>query len=298
MSITSIMVNYMFSKGDRERDAGLTTPDDVERKNNISYGPHRKYHLMDIYYPKQRTGKLPVIISVHGGGWVYGTKEVYQFYGMSLAQRGFAVVNFNYRLAPRYQYPSQLEDTNNVICWIYDHAEDYGLDLGNIFMVGDSAGAHMLSLYSCICTNPEYAKQYNFHVPEGFLPKAIALNCGVYDIHKAMAGNQQMEGLMKDFLGKRNYPSGLETINVIRYVTKDFPPVYLMTAEADFLKDQAPDMEEKLKEFGIPYEYKLYGDEQNQLQHVFHCNMRLADARECNTAECNFFRNYMTASAD
>lgn len=295
MSFTSIMVNYMFSKGDRERDAGLTSPEDVERRDDISYGPHNKDNRMDIYYPKQRTGMIPVIVSVHGGGWVYGSKEVYQYYGMSLAQQGFAFVNFNYRLAPRHRYPSPLEDTNNVIRFLHEHAKEYGLDLGNVFMVGDSAGAHMLSLYSCICTNPEYAKRYSFRVPEGFVPKAIALNCGIYDIHLALGENKQLNGLMKDFLGRKEFSKKLEDINVISHITKQFPPTYLMTAEADFLKVQAPYLEAKLKELAIPYEYKLYGSEENQLPHVFHCNMKLPDAKECNKAECEFFRRYVSA---
>ena len=86
-------IRYDFGKGDRKRDAGLKTPEDVKRFDDISYGPDRKYQLLDVYRLKDAEGKLPVIVSVHGGGWVYGTKETYQFYCMSLAQRGFAVVN-------------------------------------------------------------------------------------------------------------------------------------------------------------------------------------------------------------
>ena len=56
--------------------------------------------FLDVYRPKLNIkGKLPVIMSVHGGGWVYGDKDVYQWYCMNLAQRGFAVVNYSYRLA-------------------------------------------------------------------------------------------------------------------------------------------------------------------------------------------------------
>lgn len=86
---------------DDKRDAGLPTEiPEVERINDLSYGPDPKWNLLDIYLPKKRTGKVPVIISIHGGGWVYGTKETYQFYGLGLAKEGFAFVNFNYRLAP------------------------------------------------------------------------------------------------------------------------------------------------------------------------------------------------------
>ena len=63
-----------------------------------------KWQKLDVYRQKDATGKLPVIVSVHGGGWVYGDKERYQFYCMDLAERGFAVVNFSYRLAPEYKF--------------------------------------------------------------------------------------------------------------------------------------------------------------------------------------------------
>lgn len=85
---------------DAKRDAGLTTPEDVRRFDNIRYGEHDR-HLLDVYRPKDADGKLP-IVSIHGGGWVYGDKELMQFYCMSLAEHGFAMVNFSYRIAPEY----------------------------------------------------------------------------------------------------------------------------------------------------------------------------------------------------
>ena len=87
-------IRRMFSEGDDARDAGLTTPDSIIRYNDISYGPHGKWNRLDIYRPKEAgNAGLPIIVSVHGGGWVYGDKERYQFYCMDLARRGFAVVN-------------------------------------------------------------------------------------------------------------------------------------------------------------------------------------------------------------
>ena len=129
MSKTSEMVREMFGKGDAERDAGLRTPEDITRFDDIAYGSDPKYQLLDVYRPKGAEGPLPVIISVHGGGWVYGDKEVYQFYCMSLAERGFAVVNFSYRLAPEHKFPASLEDTNSVCAWVMENAEKYGFKL-------------------------------------------------------------------------------------------------------------------------------------------------------------------------
>lgn len=123
---------------------------------------------------------IPVIVSVHGGGWGYGDKERYQYYCMSLAQQGFAVVNFSYRLASKYKFPAPLEDTNRVFVWLLAHAVRYGFDTHNVFGVGDNAGVHLLALYGACCTNPAYAALFTVRPPAGFVPRAVALNCGVY----------------------------------------------------------------------------------------------------------------------
>lgn len=129
-------VRAMFAQGDDERDAGLKAPEGVVRHNDISYGPHGTWNLLDVYRPEKAGDRpLPVIVSVHGGGWVYGDKERYQYYCMDLAMRGFAVVNFNYRLAPEDPFPAALEDVNRVFCWLADHAGEYGMVLDRLFTV-------------------------------------------------------------------------------------------------------------------------------------------------------------------
>lgn len=181
MSILTDTIRKQFKEGDDIRDEGLTTPDTVQRFDNILYGDDPEWNTMDLYIPKEEKEKLPIIISFHGGGWVYGDKERYQYYCMSLAERGFAVINFTYRLAPEFKHPAPLVDMNQVAHWIMNHAKDYFLDTEHIYGVGDSAGAHLLVLYASILTNKEYASTYDFKAPEGFQFNALALNCGAYN---------------------------------------------------------------------------------------------------------------------
>lgn len=282
---------------DAKRDAGLTTPEDVERFDNIQYGPDEKWNVLDVYRPKAEEKRLPVIVSVHGGGWVYGDKELYQFYCMSLAGRGFAVVNFTYRLAPEHKYPAQMEDINRVMEWIFQNEVQYGFDTGAVFLVGDSAGAHLAGIYSCICTNAAYASAYSFKVPKGFVPKALALNCGDYvpiptgDV--PVPEHEQVRELPKELMPKGGTLEEAELIDLTRHITSAFPPVFFMTATEDFCRPQAAYLEKALKEHQVPYVFKLYGTEREALQHVFHLNMRDEAGRRCNDEECAYFRKFL-----
>ena len=295
MSQASDTMRREWKINDAKRDAGLTTPDDIQRFDDIQYGPDPVENKLDVYRPKNAQGKIPVIVSVHGGGWVYGDKELYQFYGMTLAQRGFAVVNFTYRLAPEAKFPAPLEDTNNVISWMYENQEEYGLDMDHVFMVGDSAGGHLCGLYSAICTNPEYAVNYTFKVPNGFSPQAVALNCGAYNplSEVGVLGDEQDQELMGDFLPEKGSAKERALINVTDHVTEKFPPVYLMTCVGDFCRPQAPLLETVLKKNGVYYEFKTYGTEENPLYHVFHLTMQEPEGQKCNDEECDFFRKMM-----
>jgi len=283
-----------MKKSDDERDALFNTPEDVERWDNIVYGhTDRVIQRLDVYRPKQASGEdLPVIISVHGGGWVYGDKERYQYYCMSLAQRGFAVVNFTYRLAPEHKFPAPLEDMNLVCKWVMKRAGRFHFDTERIFAVGDSAGAHLLGLYAGICTNPEYAARYDFTVPENFALTAIALNCGVYTFDEELPDWEKSSCLLKAFLPQGGTKEELENIDVLNRITDVYPPVFCMTSVRDFMKAQAPLLAAKLLENNVPFVFRVFGDKVNMLGHVFHCDIKTVDAAQCNDAECDFFREF------
>ncbi|MBE5842718.1 MAG: alpha/beta hydrolase [Butyrivibrio sp.] len=291
MSELTNMIRKMFKEGDDIRDAGLTTPEDIKRFDDIVYGSDATWQVLDVYRPKSAEGKLPVIISVHGGGWVYGDKERYQYYCMSLAQRGFAVVNFTYRLAPEFKFPSPIEDANLVAGFVMKNAEEYGFDTDKIFAVGDSAGAHLLGLYSCFLTNSDYAKKFEFTAPEGFALKAIALNCGVSKVEY----DEQIQEfqLMKEFLPGGATKEEIDDICIVNFVNENYPPAFVMTADGDFLKDKQLPLVAKLMENNVPHIFRYYMTSGAPLGHVFHCNMKLEAAHKCNDEECNFFKSFL-----
>ncbi|MCU6726027.1 Monoterpene epsilon-lactone hydrolase [uncultured Clostridium sp.] len=295
MSELSRKMQIEFLAGDNRRDEGLVTPEDVVRYDNLSYGPDPVYHVLDVYRPKKEDGYLPVIVNVHGGGWVYGTKETYQFYGMNLAQRGFAVVNFSYRLAPETKFPGPLEDMNQVIQWMYDHAEEYKLDMDHVFAVGDSAGCNILGMYCSICTDHEYAMEFPFVVPNVFRPKAIAMNCGAFRIFQP-DGSVIWENdkiLMQDYLPNGGDEKERSLINVVDHINPDFPPTFIMDAYGDFLLVEVPWLVEELVKKQVSYAVRIYGSKDQQLDHVFHVNIKHPVAKVCNDDECSFFKSYV-----
>ncbi|MBR4718648.1 MAG: alpha/beta hydrolase [Lachnospiraceae bacterium] len=315
MSKYSDRMRKDFAAGDMVRDAGLTTPDDIVRYDDISYGPDERLNLLDVYRPKDavsagvaggKVRKLPVIAIVHGGAWVYGDKGVYQYYAMSLAQRGFAVVNFSYRLAPENKFPAQLEDICTVFRWMDEHHEKYGLDINNVFAVGDSAGGHLLGLFAALVSDPEYVKALRdkYPVADFSLPvdecgeqsvklNAVALNFGKYDLTKGDEMDKDTPLILADFLNEGGSEKELALTDVTRHVTSDYPAVFIMTCPGDFLKYQAPFMISALMENSVPFTFKFYGDKKDPLHHVFHCNMRLESAKICNDDECEFFRKHV-----
>jgi acetyl esterase/lipase len=290
MLIERIIFRLICSAGDRKIQKPMKIPGDIERRVNIPYGKHGKWNLLDVYFPKGTDRPLPAIINIHGGGYVYGTKDLYQYYCMNLAQRGFTVVNFNYRLVPKIKFPSPVVETNEVMEWVCSHAAEYNIDVNNIFIVVDSAGSQIASQYCAIVTNPEYAGLFGLTVP-AFRLRAVAFHCGMYDRFYEI--DVPLPGLLRDYFG--NDPAEhCEKINVLKYINEHFPPAFVMSAANDFLLPNAQPFLEHLQEKGIESICEIYGTvAEKEIQHVFHLNILSDAAKKCNDAQCDFFKSYI-----
>ena len=295
MSLTSHIVRTLFTIGDLKRDLGWVPPTNVETVENLSYGSCDKWHLLDLYRPKDKEGKLPVLLNIHGGAWVYGDKKVYAPYCMYLAAQGFAVVNASYRLAPKHTFPAPLEDVGSIMEWVVTNAKQYHLDLRNLFFVGDSAGAHLPTAYTAIQLNSDYAKEFpKITVSPKFVPKALVLNCGVFD----MEGEVERRGtlltlFLTDILGAKPTTSSIKKMSPVRYITPDFPPVYLATSNGDFLRKHSHRLKEVLEQKQIDFVFKEYGNNKKTQGHVFHLNLKNKVGQTCNQEQIKFVRKIM-----
>lgn len=291
MSIESILFRYGAGKSDRKRDSIIPFPTGVRQITDVSYGPYGKANLLDVYYPEDAEC-CPVIVNIHGGGHVYGDKELYKRYCMDLARRGFTVVNLNYRLAPRWKFPAPLEDINNAMLWLNREARHYHADIEKVFMVGDSAGAQLVSQYAAMLTNPDYMALFGLHRPDpGVKLQAVGLNCGVYDMRQYAAAPRK--GLRLDYLGKKLQPED-PRFAVLDAINQDFPPAHITTACHDFLRDAAQPMYDFLTAKGISCQWNCYGSEDDKtIGHVFHVNILKAEAIRCNDEQCAFFQKFL-----
>ncbi len=297
MQICEVLYN-MMAEGDKVRDEGLVMPEEVEIISDIAYGEDKKWNLLDVIRPKKREGLLPVVFNVHGGGWVYGDKDLYRFYCAELAKEGFVVVSFSYRLTPQIVYPEHLQDVNGAMIWTKENIAEYGGDIQRLGIIGDSAGGEMAMMYTCALLNKECREKLKLRMPDVKI-KAAVFNCSVCDLEAGMRDvddrmdEESREELITAILGEGYGDAEKLLGRPYEFITPDFPVSYVMTSNGDFLRHQQHLITEALTEKNVPFEYHEYGSESETLWHVFHCNVRSEAAKICNKNECDFFRNHL-----
>lgn len=129
----------------------------VKVKANQRYSDAQgKAGLCDIYTPVAEPPKNghPAVVVVHGGAWISGDKWTLEGYSRLLAKHGFVVVTINYRLAPKYKFPAQVDDVRDALVWTAKNAEQLSIDLTRLGMFGYSAGGHLSTLVSMLADEP------------------------------------------------------------------------------------------------------------------------------------------------
>lgn len=237
-----------------------------------------------ISYMTDENRKYPVIVSVHGGGWFYGDKELYSHYCCLLAEHGYVVVNFNYRLSPQNKYPAAIEDVAYLIRYIHENAQTLGIDMDNFYMVGDSAGAQLTANYCIIASNSDYRAKLDFFTYD-LLPKKVCLNCGAYKM--AERNDNISAWYLKNAVTEKQYKLFKDQLD---YVNADFPEAYLMYSINDDLASHTKALDEVLNKVGVAHITKAYGQNNPDSGHVFHMNLYNPEGILCNEDECAFMR--------
>src|SRR5262245_17052789 len=121
-------------------------PEGTKVHANLGYVPggHERQRL-DLYVPAMADAPLPIIVWVHGGAWMAGSKDGGSP-AHSFLDKGYAVASINYRLSQRAVFPAQVEDCKAAVRWLRANAKTYNLDPERIGVWGASAGGHLAAL--------------------------------------------------------------------------------------------------------------------------------------------------------
>ena len=131
------------------------TPPGVRLYKDLAYLPngHQRQKL-DIYVPDNRNGARPLIVWIHGGAWMEGSKN--HCPPLAWTRKGYLVASVDYRLSQEAKFPAQIKDCKAAVRWLRVHAKQYGIDPHRFVAWGDSAGGHLASLLGTAGNVPEW----------------------------------------------------------------------------------------------------------------------------------------------
>ncbi len=213
---------------------------------DVHYGclPEQK---LDIYLPDQVDGPFPLLIYVHGGGWMIGTKRLcFMDCIIDAIKYGYAVISMDYRLAPAVRFPEFLYDVKTAIRWARAHAGDYGFDPEHIGLVGDSAGGNLSLLAAFTAGEPELeGERYGWPNFSSAVQAVCAMyapsvlygddmawfrESGISSRTVPMAEGE--ENLYETVFGTKNVEM-LKLLSPINLVHENIPPVLLQHGKRD-----------------------------------------------------------------
>lgn len=251
-----------------------TYQNDVHVIRNLVYTNYPKDNqALDLLYPQEAKTSYPLILLVHGGGFVSGNHTQYYIdYASRLAKRGFIVANVGYRLSGDFAFPSSIEDLFQALRFLIDQSKTYHIDLNQVFMVGESAGATLTSLFGAILTNPVLKANYPFAFD--FKLKGLGLSCGIYDSESFLSELYWVpmkKATMAEIFMRKDFKNAPLYVHAtaLHHVTSNFPPSYLMTSALDFLMPQTQHLRKKFIHQKVLYVYDFYPLRQ-MLPHSFH----------------------------
>ena len=208
----------------------------------------------DVAVPKG-AGPHPVVVYLHGGGWIGGSPKTHRKLGMQFAEAGHLTINVDYRLAPEHPFPAGLEDCMYAVKWAGENAKRWNGDGTRIAVGGDSAGGNLTAATLTSLAAEKFS---------GAKPKAALLIYGLFDFPAAIKrdSNAAFDGMIKAYAGA-GYPAILEDprVSPLRAVKPGaMPPSFIICGTADVLLAEAHSMAEALKRADIRHEVALFED--------------------------------------
>jgi acetyl esterase/lipase len=212
----------------------------VQRARNIQYvddGSRR--HRLDVYRSKNARAGMPVLLQIHGGGWMISNKdEQGKPLQWHLASRGWVCVAINYRLSPKATWPDHLVDCKRALAWIREHIAEFGGDPDYVVVTGGSAGGHLTAMMGLTPNDPEY--QPGFEDVDTTV-RAMMPFYGVFDWTASWTDGHKDNGLgevLEKFIVKQKMadaPEVFASASPINRITPDAPRTMIVHGELDTL---------------------------------------------------------------
>ena len=284
--VAQVVLGSRLASGrvDAPRSRHWQVPEGVDCLNDIAYvDDGLRAHKLDLYLPHDallRYGKVtPVYIDIHGGGFMYGYKELNRNFCTHLAQRGFAVFSVNYRLIPSTDFMGQLGDVLTALTWIKNHLDEYPVSPDRIFLTGDSAGG-TLALYTLAVESDDQFAQMLGLKPAGLRPRGAAFVSGLFDLapyvsvdtedrQPSSSPTDDLAMVAPSFFRSFVHAGGDQAADLTTMVDMvHLPPVFLNTSADDFLQGDALKLADILCRKGRDFE--LHDPRPNRLQTLGH----------------------------
>jgi acetyl esterase/lipase len=211
----------------------------VEWIRNLPYGDGHERHVLDVYRPAGGCTNAPVLLQIHGGGWMLGNKHeqalplIYH-----LAQCGWVVVTPNYRLSPRARFPDHLVDCKRALAWVRRNVTAYGGDPGFVAVTGGSAGGHLTALMALTANDARL--QPGFEDVDTSVAAAVPFY-GVYDFTDRHglkgSGDAMVRWLEKTVMpcSPSTDPGLWDLASPIAQLRPDAPPFFILHGTHDSL---------------------------------------------------------------
>lgn len=206
----------------------------ISEIKDISYiDDDSREHKLDIYYMNDKKTK-PIIIDIHGGGFISSYKEMDSLFSNYLAQRGYIVFNVNYRLAyPKFNVFDQIDDISNAVKWIIENASKYEGNINDMYIIGHSAGGVLAVAEALLCEDEQMRKDYNVE-DRKYNYNGIILDCGALHFYERNIAYWGMRNMV--------FPKGYNKMDKYQYLIFEknksistLPKTVILTNEKDEL---------------------------------------------------------------
>ncbi|MGO9110497.1 MAG: alpha/beta hydrolase fold domain-containing protein [Thermoguttaceae bacterium] len=228
-------------------------PPGVKVERNIAYveNGHERNRL-DLYLPEKSTGRLPLVVWIHGGAWRAGSKEYPP--ALWLVGRGYAVASINYRFSQHALFPAQIEDCKAAIRWLKAHAERYSIDPDHIGVWGASAGGHLVALLGTTA-GVRKLEGSGGNAEQTSRVQAVVDWFGPADMATMGGQAEPPDSPVAQLIGgpAAKYPEKARQASPLTYVSKDSAPMLIMHGDQDTIVplDQSERLAAALKKAGV-----------------------------------------------